>query len=238
MTGTRTILCSDYDEQAWKQKRLRLLTASDMGAWVGVNPWATKEEVLQEKRDGFDRSLSGSSVSSALHGKTSEAHNLEKASKMLGLPVVGYHYLITNSRWPHLGATLDALGLPAWCFEPEPAFAKSGTKTLDTYGQVLETIEEIRRLPGAPVIVEMKSTDGHNYKRKDKPRDWVDAPPDYYVIQTQVQMHVADVEAAVLCAQLGAGSMTAWVVYRAPEWAEKLDAIDAEFAAEVFEVGF
>jgi hypothetical protein len=53
--------------------------------------------------------------------------------------------------------------------------------------------------------------------KKGEKRPWIEELPEYYNPQIQLQMHIMDLEHCLICAQLGAGNMTGWLVYRDPE---------------------
>ena len=111
------------DEQLWLQKRKDLLTASDIFTWRGVDHpkwWSgSRYEILSEKVLDSDRFANAKAETKRriAWGRTAEGLNREVFEIVLGLPVVATHGLYQNKRWPHLGATLDAVITPS---QPKP----------------------------------------------------------------------------------------------------------------------
>jgi len=225
------IICSDREESLWLQERRKRITASDLGTFMGSNPdWFSgdKESLLEEKRLNTERDF-GPNGSNVAHGRFNEDNNLKKASVLFGLPVVPYHFLVGHERWPHLAATLDGLGMVDYLTPPDYSFAKSGTKygRFDTLPQVLETRAELEQLSGV-IIVEMKQTGSHIFKRKGERRSWVEELPKYLIPQLQCQMWLMGIPQCLIVGQLGADNMTGYTVFRDSMWERILDEVNAE----------
>jgi hypothetical protein len=223
---SRHIICDDSDRAHWLQERRKFITASEMLVFLGQQPdWysTNREELLSHKRDGTEPQFDHKAKVRMKHGRVDEASNLRKVGALLGYPVAEYHQFIANTRWPHLGATLDGLLFPHMPVEPDLEL------TMQT-GRVLETIEAIGALQ-EPLLVEMKQTEAHRYGKNGKP--WIDFIPSYYIPQVQTQLWVADVERLVLVGCLGAADMTTFIIKRDPEWEAILDAANKDAGTEL-----
>ena len=230
---------TDHDLEAWKAARRRLITASDMKLFIPgleLPPYIkeTADDIIAAKQAGEDREMPLRAKASLIHGRMNEAGIAKKASMMLGLPMVEYHYLVVNERWPMIGATLDYIGLPSHLTTPNFEFARTGEKSdwkgLNTQQQVMETFAALNSLKyiGLPhIICEIKSTDSHSFVKRGEPREWVDRLHPMYIPQLQVQMHVMEMEASIIIGQLGAGNMTAYFVPRDENFVEHLDRVNS-----------
>ena len=226
------IICDDSDRARWLELRRNYLTASDISTFMGTAPsyfTGSKEDLIAEKLHGTERIFGGGTQASVVHGRFDEDNNLKKASKLFGLPMVPYHYLVGATRWPFLAATLDGLGMVEYLVPPDVSYAKTGTRygRFDTQGQVLETIDELEGLKGV-CIVEMKQTSSHIYKRKDEKRAWIEELPGHIIPQVQTQMWIADIPQCLVVGQLGSDNMTGYLVFRDDKWAATLDAVNQE----------
>lgn len=236
---TYQIVCDDSDQVRWKKERRKLFTASDMVTLLGIQPDffdTTLDEVVQEKVDGEDRIFAPDRLAAIEHGKVTEAANLEKCSKLFGIPVAPFHFLVKNERWPYLGATLDGIGVTRALHMRNVNLArqhKSPTTKgrFETYTKVDEVrrgLEALQRSGVETIIVEMKNTEAHMYKKKDEPRAWIEDVPAYLLPQVQTQMAIMELDHCLLCAQLGAGNMTGYLVHRDPDWGRILDEANTE----------
>lgn len=220
---TRVVICDDSSRELWLKERRKKITASEMLVFLDRQPdWysTNKEELLAQKLDGTEPLFDHKAKVRMNHGRLDEANNLAKVGKLLGYPVSEYHQFIGNDRWPYLGATLDALLFPHMAVEPDLELTMQE-------GRVLETIDSLGDLDESRLLLELKQTEAHRYRKNGK-NPWIDFVPDYYIPQVQTQMWLADVERMVLVGCLGAADMTAWIVERDPEWEGILDAANSE----------
>jgi len=216
------IICSDERKDVWLAERKKLITASDMLVFLGQQPdWysTNRDDLIAQKVDGMEPVFDHKAKVRMKHGRLDEAPNLRKASALLGYPIVDYHYLIGNERWPYLGATLDGILFPDMHVDPDLELTVQE-------GRVLETVNSIGFVGNGPILVEMKQTEAHRYGKNGKP--WIDFIPSYYIPQVQTQMWIADLEACVLVGCLGAADMTAWFIERDPEWEAILESANKE----------
>ena len=180
---------------------------------------------IQILGQGIDKYFSPDRLAAIEHGRRSEAHNLEKCSELFGIPVAPFHYLVKHERWPYLGATLDSIGVVGHLTARNTLLAKQNKTPTDkhryeTFTQCEETrrgLEALQRSGVSTIVVEMKNTEAHLFKKKGEPRAWIDEYPHYHEPQIQLQMHIMELDHCLLCAQLGAGNMVGYLVYRDPE---------------------
>lgn len=223
------IICDDTDQAVWLAERRCRITASDMLVFLGKAPdwWSTsKDELIGHKLEGTEPVFDQKATVRMKHGRLDEAANLKKAGQLLGFPVAPYHYLVSNDRWPYLGATLDGLLFPQMGWGPD-------LDLTNQVGQVGETSELIGEIGDAmlvpPLLLEMKQTEAHRYGKTSKP--WIDFVPDYYKPQVQTGLWLTDLEHCVLVGCLGAADMTAWLLRRDPEWEHVMDEANDEAKA-------
>jgi putative phage-type endonuclease len=108
------ILIDTDDETAWLKARKRVLTASDMAAVLGLNPWKSALDVYLDKQGPSEPREDNDAMwwGRHLEGKIAEAYSDGKYS---GRPIrrVGKHkyVLLVSRKYPYLAATLDFLTL-------------------------------------------------------------------------------------------------------------------------------
>ena len=222
------VICSDADQALWKAERRKRITASSISTFLEIAPdfyTATKESLIADKLSGREEEFEHKSHVRMLHGREDEDHNAMKVGKMLGFPVARYHNLVSNERWPYLGASLDWLLFPVMGVGPELRYTNQIGQISDTWGR-LDMLEDsgVRT-----VLLELKQTEAHRYADKGgggKP--WIRFVPDYHKPQVQTGMWLTGLEHAVLGAALGAADMTAWLLRRDPEWEGVMDKANAE----------
>jgi hypothetical protein len=151
--------------------------------------------------------------------------------RLLGYPTIPFHWLISDDRWPWLGATLDGVLLAL----PEVSVPACLDLTSNKI-QVLEVIEALQGVRG-PVLVELKNTDGgHRYKDKSGPtaglRPWIDFSPGYHQEQVQTGMWLGGFEHGILSGSLGADDIGCWFHERAEGWDRTLDLANKDAEAE------
>lgn len=225
---TRKIICDDSDRTLWLKERRKLITASDLSVFIGTAPSfysQTKEELIEAKQYGLETELPENRRRAATHGQLREAGNMELLSQLLGFPIVPYHYLISNDRWPYLGATLDGILFPWMEVEPRLDLTSDPVHAMNVRGTLMSLRE--------PVLVEMKNTNrGHLFKDKEGPtqglKAWVNYSPHYHQEQVQTGLHMAELEHGILCGSLGADDMIPWLHAKDPEWAGVLDSANSE----------
>jgi len=228
----RQLICKDTDPQ-WQDERRKRITASEINLFMGTAPsfyTDTREDLLVRKLEGIEKAFNEKAMRRIQHGREREANHLRMLGLLLGMPVVPFHWLVSNDRWPHLGATLDGLLFPDLHWEPDLSLTSNKMHTL-------EVIETLRGLRG-PVLVELKNTDGgHRYKEKGGIhaglRPWIDFIPDYHLEQVQTGLHLADIEHGILAGSLGADDMAVWHHERLDSWAQALDAANGNAESEL-----
>ena len=118
---TMTLICEDTDHR-WLTERRKLITASDIAVFTGTAPkfWSdTREELIARKLEGRDKEFDDKAKRRTAHGRLREATHLSMLGRLLGFPVVPFHWLVSNDRWPLVGATLDGLLFPWMQVEPD-----------------------------------------------------------------------------------------------------------------------
>jgi len=99
------VICSADDRETWLAERQRLVTASDVAAILGLNPWHGALEVYMVKQ-GL---AAETEESEAMEwGSALEPVIAERYAKRTGREVNMCGLLIRSKRYPWLGATLDA----------------------------------------------------------------------------------------------------------------------------------
>jgi hypothetical protein len=190
----------------------------------------SREDLMARKRSGEDKSFDEKARRRIGHGREREANHLRMLGLLLGFPVVPFHWFISHTRWPSLGATLDGLLFPN--MQVPPDLSLTSNKMF-----VLEAIETLKTLD-SPVLVELKNTDGgHRYKEKAGMRaglkPWVDFSPDYHMEQVQTGLWLADLEYGILAGSLGADDMAVWMHGRVEGFDLTLDLANRDAEAEL-----
>lgn len=228
----RRLICKDTDPQ-WLEERRKRITASEMNVFMGTAPsfyTDSRDEMLLRKVNGEDKSFDEKAMRRIQHGREREANHLRMLGMLLGFPIVPFHWFISHTRWPSLGATLDGVLFPDMHTAPELALTSNKMMVLDVVGR-------LRELDG-PVLVELKNTDGgHRYKEKNGMRaglkPWVDFSPDYHMEQVQTGLWLADLEHGILAGSLGADDMAVWMHERTEGFDLTLDIANRDAEAEL-----
>jgi len=228
----RQLICHSDDPQ-WLQERRKRITASEINLFMGTAPsfyTDTRGDLLVRKLEGIEKQFDEKALRRIQHGREREANHLRMLGLMLGMPVVPYHWFISNDRWPSLGATLDGLVFPEMATPPDLSLTSSKIRVLG----MIEALESIK----GPVLVELKNTDGgHRYKEKGgihaglKP--WIDFSPDYHKEQVQTGLWLSDIEHGILAGSLGADDLAVWHHERDEEWASTLDMVNRDAESEL-----
>jgi hypothetical protein len=207
----RVIVSQDVDETAWLEARRGFLTASDMYTWVAQDKpawWSsTREQIIHEKLTGEPR-VFGNTMKKRLdasrkmaHGRFDEENNLRKFSHMTGLHALSRHELLGNLKWPNLACTLDAI-----CAEVVDANIPNPEFTSDP-GMIVGALKAARYIGGTGII-EMKQTSEYGGKK------WATGIPEWYLLQPQMQMAIAEVDWCLVVCQCGADNMFAHCIER------------------------
>ena len=228
----RQLICQDTDPQ-WLDERRKRVTASEINIFMGTAPsfyTDSREDLLMRKLSGTDKQFDEKAQRRIQHGREREENHLRMLGLLLGFPIVPYHWFISHTRWPALGATLDGILFPDMNVTPELGLTSNKMA-------VMEVITSLRGLTG-PVLVELKNTDGgHRYKEKGGThaglKPWIDFSPTYHREQVQTGLWLADLEHGILAGSLGADDMAVWLHEREEGWDLTLDLANRDAEAEL-----
>lgn len=198
------VVCKAGSE-AWLDARHDLLTATDLSAMLGLNPYKTDAQVLREKAVPRDQLPEFRETRYISHGRYDEEHNMGKFSHITGIRTRHTPFLLASTLYPGLACSLDGV-------------AKLPSETVDLRGKLRGWTSRdwsgpVERLinanPGAFVIAEMKQVDG----MKSRPQ-WQKnlSPPRHYWAQVQCQLHVTGYDYGFLIGQVGAADMLCYVI--------------------------
>ena len=110
-----------HGSTAWLELRDTIVTASDMAAIMGRNPYKSREDVLKDKLTGA-RSVMTDKMAAGLKW---EPAILGAFQSLTGFPTVGSQELLLSARLPGLGATCDG-----FCRETKDRIALVEAKNL------------------------------------------------------------------------------------------------------------
>lgn len=215
------IICHSSDPQ-WLEERRKRITASDIQVFLGIQPsWFSdrREDLIAHKINRTRAEFKPDQKRRMRHGRAKEAVHLQMLGELTGYPVVPYGYLIGNTRWSHLGGTLDGLLFPYMQVEPDLTLTSQPD-------HVLSLIRRLSALSG-PIPVELKNTDAHRFKERQGQRagllPWIDFPPDYHTPQVQTQLHLSGHRHGILSGMLGSNDLMPWYVEADEGWAGTMD---------------
>lgn len=228
------VICNSEDRAPWLEERKKLITSSDIGVFLGLQPkwwsFSSRQSIIEEKM-GVDHYEPNHNTE---HGIMNEELNRQKAEKLLGMKLPAFGWLCVNDRWPHIGATPDAMAIGGLLGDPH--------KLLTSHPDL---VDEVRRSVGIRGDIggcQLKSTDAmkavhygkRGFPKNGEPQDWITQVPEYHLAQIQTEMHVMGWDWTLLVGQLGAHNMVAWFVPRSPAWEAVMDDAEAQ-AKEIFE---
>lgn len=224
------VICDDSNRDKWLEQRRRLITSSDLGVFLGLQPkwwsFSSRQSIIEDKMgaDNYDPNHNTE------HGLFNEEINRQKTEKLLGMVIPAFQKLVVNPRWPHLGATPDACALPGPLGAPY--------KLLTSYPDLVDPVRERVALQTTVGGCQLKSTDSvhavhygkRGYKKEGTEQDWITHPPAYHIPQVMTEMAIMDQSWGLLAGQLGAHNMVVWFIDRDPAWDLVLD--EAELDAK------
>lgn len=189
---------SPEEKKIWLEQRKQHLTASDVAAVLGFNPYCPAQRVFQEKVSGEVKDLDG--MSTVESGQFMEEgifkwwlHHAKKREPtargdMWGQADFGppASKLVTSPVWPVLAATPDAV---AWA----PDFMAVECKNTGHLNQWQKTLPEGLPRPWLCMI----------HDRQGYRKDMSLSAPSYYVPQLLVQMHCLGAKQGVIVGLVG-----------------------------------
>lgn len=228
---------STQDKAAWLEARKSILTSSDVFTYrdVGLPDWwsSNRDDIMKEKVLDIGKNFPEADETSMAHGSFDEVNIANKCAAALGCDVQCVNWLCVNDRWPYLGASIDSFIQLSQTREPQPVYCQDRS-----IPGVLR--EQLARFD-VPLLLEIK---------KSTSRTWKKAPPDYYAnAQVQMQLHILDLPAAVLCAESILDvrhtdavtrrpyfrrywDLRPYLVKRDPKWERILDEVNEDFPRE------
>lgn len=234
---------SPEEKRLWLEQRKQHLTASDVAAVLGFNPYCPDQRVFQEKVSGEVKDLDG--MATVESGQFMEAgifnwfmHHLKQRTPNAGgnlwgkdesgAPLAGpVRWLVTSPTWPVLAATPDGI-----CWSPHlTAVECKNTGHLNQWQK-----DAPKGIP-APTTAWIHDRQGYREDRSLR-------APSYYVPQLLVQMHVLGAPQGVIVGLVGGQTRVecyyaadeGWIQEHLPAlghfWNKVLDA-RAEFSQNV-----
>lgn len=231
LMGIHTIADAKENRKHWLEARVDYLTSSDFYTWLGNTPkwWTdTRAGILCGKRTGEQKQFPPEVAVSVEHGSFDEEHIITKFAEEVGAICEPTNTLTMNDRWPGLAASIDGLVVGIDTGEATLRFAQD-KRAMETLAYDLQyALEE----EGTPVVLEIK---------KSTSAGWSDGKvSEWYVPQIQGQMHILDLNYAVIVADtiLRKGprffwNLTATLVARDPAFATEMDRMNEEFLTAV-----
>lgn len=196
------ILADEHkDPTAWLKARQDLVTASDIFTYhVNGKPpekyswWdSTVEEIHNGKFEGISKAFSPQDKVHMAVGKAMEPFVLDLFAEQYHVDVDSTGQLWWNERWPHIGASPDAFVWPSRALREE-----TPQMTLECSQSPSKAAKVYRAIHGkngptedACWLLEAKFSPS---------AAWQKECPLYYWYQVQTQLHVLDVEHAVIAA--------------------------------------
>lgn len=222
---TIKVIADAADRDSWLEARKGYLTASSLFTWREVDHprwWGDKRaDIISEKFEGVEKTFDQSATVSMAHGSFSEQDIARKFEHGIGYRVETSNEMFVNSKYPGLAVTVDG-----YLF-PEDDLGEPDTN----YCQEPRVFPRLRcQLSGrSKGVLELK---------RSVSLGWQTAVPIYYIPQVQAQLHVANLEYGVICADTicRQGRRTFWdlrpyVIERDPTWHEILAQCSDEFLA-------
>jgi len=187
------------DREAWLEARKQYLTASSIYGWRGKdyalkkNAWYFEDNnraaICAEKFGGLEKEFPERAKVAMAHGSFDEVNIIRKFEDGIGYKCEASNDMFVNDRWPHLAATVDGylhtstsvhavndVGETNYCQDP------------DVFPNLHLSI--MGRDTG---LLEIKKSISVAWSRGEV--------PEYYLAQVQTQLHIADLEWAVICAE-------------------------------------
>lgn len=229
MADKITIVANAAEEGQWLTARKNYLTASDVFTWRGVNVpsyyTGSRATIIDEKFCGVERDFPADVETIMKHGKFDEDNIREKFSYATGVKTEGCNYMYTNTRWPHIAATIDG-----YAFRPKTPVVAHADFCHDRR-HLPGVVAELMAITQDEGLVEIKKSVDNAFQGK--------IPPANYVAQCQVQMHVVGKEWCVLVAETLKRfgyklrwDLRAFVIEKDRRWAKYLDEANEEFAEQ------
>ena len=156
----------------------------------GIPGWwgDTAESLLNEKLNGIPKEFPGEARVSMNHGIKDEEGIGEKLGEDLGAVFESDHGLYVNGKWPGLAASIDGfMYRPDGDIPDIPLYMQDKEQRDKLYHDLLFMLE-----PDTAVLCEVK---------KSTSTKWQTEVPIYYRTQLQAQMHILDIEAAIIVAE-------------------------------------
>jgi len=217
---------ADFDH--WKEARKGYLTSSQMFTWrgVGIPDWweDTRQTIVDQKFHGADAEFGLEAYVSMCHGTFDEENIMRKFGKAVGSKVEPCNKLFVNDKWPHLAASIDG-----YVYEP---LADHDLTLVQDGLHLIEIRDDMGTImsKGEAILCEIK---------KSTSTKWQTTVPEYYIPQLQTQMHICEIDAAIIVAETVKRGVTQkwrqfwdlrpYLVLRNPAWVSKLDEANKEF---------
>lgn len=209
------VVCTDSDPR-WPQFRHELITASSVATLLGVSPWSTREQLLEEKMQEEPRDWKDSR--NMWHGRYDEHHNMRKFGDITGIRCRATHLFLRSTKLTKIGCTLDGL-----CIAPRTERELVSVATKKNLTTLVNYVSGL----GGTGLIEMKQTETWNGK------NWKTAVPPYYRVQVQTQLFVTGYDWAIIACAIGAADMTAYVIEKDDFFEDELTAAVADFVKEL-----
>jgi putative phage-type endonuclease len=181
----------DHGLERWLGERQTLITASDVAAILGANPYVTRERIMQEKLSAKREDLTGMARIDA--GNYTERGTLEwfRAYQAAGIQV--WHnterVLFKSPAMPYLGATLDG-----WIID--------GDDTCPIEIKNIASGSVWQKVPETMLCIPESSNAHFDERSMHRPKGALVAPH-MYVVQLMTQMHCAGAPYGWLVALVG-----------------------------------
>lgn len=191
-------------EAAWLEARKGYITASDVAALVGANPYKRREDVIAEKSGlGEERET----TAAMYWGIKSEAVILSGFSEITGVRLRHRNWLLVRDD-ARVAATLDGL-----CFVGRGPRNPRGRAKSSFCVWPGDTLRDGMGLG----VIDAKCVASRNRSLWNKP-----TPPEIYWWQIQAQLYVTGLDYGVLVAKVDAAEVYAHVIERDAGAAEEI----------------
>jgi len=112
------------DSPDWLQLRHSHITATEVGVLMGLSPFKSRDQLLEEKRASEPTTLEDNRF--LLWGKLCEEINMAATADFLGTRARGTHVMLESTVCPRVSCTLDGLvKAPSSPVEPRLAWTRS-----------------------------------------------------------------------------------------------------------------